>query len=552
MPAGPQVASVVGSNLVRFRGKGTSHIEGYGPVEFRDLYTLGHEPLGEGRYSRVYSATHRGTGAKRAVKTAMRKGANHMIEDYGMECPARLAKHEASILRLLDHPNVIRLHEVFEEENMVHLILELCEGADVLERILSSAGRLEEREIANMFVQMVAGIRHLHSKGVAHRDVKPEHFLFTRREPDRLPAPPWRAAVKIIDFGLGHQETVGYKPGGGTPQFMPPEALAGGRIKDVLNLSTAMAGDMWSLGVVLHAMLVGHYPSPKLTDKTMGAYLKKSAWKSFSADCLDLMGSLLKQVSKERLSSAAALQHPWCRAADLARGPVPPFMLQELPKAVQKHVASPGLIRLMLRAVACEIDDFDAFEVRVLFQLLLSDCGGELTADSMREAASSSESLKQVALALGQEFEKLSGNPQGPIGWSDFFAMVLSGTHLAKLKLSAVVRPLLTEEAVFGGFDKLRYDTPTVSGDSLALICPQPSSKQAKAAPQPEPEQFAALVKQVCPSGAMPPEEFLALVNGKALNGGPGRPANGGGGGGCLGCLFGSKSKADESDVNRL
>mmetsp|Transcript_68868 Transcript_68868/g.180487 ORF Transcript_68868/g.180487 Transcript_68868/m.180487 type:complete len:563 (+) Transcript_68868:183-1871(+) len=554
MPAGGQAskaAPFVGCNLVRFRGKGTPRVEGHEPVAFRDLYTLDQEPLGEGRYSRVYAATHRLTGARRAVKTAMRKGAKHMIEDYGMECPARLAIHEASILRLMDHPSVIRLHEVHDEENVVHLVLELCEGADVLERILSNSGRLPETEIANMFVQMLAGVWHVHAQGAAHRDLKPEHFLFTRREPDRLPAPPWRAAVKLIDFGLGHQELIGYKPGGGTPQFMPPEAIAGGKIVDVQALAKAMAGDMWSLGVILHAMLVGHYPSPKLSDKTMPAYLKKPAWQNCSADCLDMMGSLLKQKPDERPTSAGALRHNWSRAAERARGSVPPSMLQELPRAVQEHVASPGLVRLALRAIACEIDDFEVFEVRLLFQLLVTECGGDITADTLRQMASGSEDLRKVAPALGQEFEKLHGSAQGAVLWSEFLAMVLAGAHLAKSSLSATARPLLSDETVFSAFDRLRYDTPTVSGATLALLCPPASSRQATAEAQAEPEaaRFAALVRQVCPSGAVAPEDFLDLVTNpratraKVPAAGPGRPSKG-----FFGCLCGSKSMPDESE----
>merc|ERR1719277_1023547 len=125
-----------------------------------------------------------------------------------MEDPAALARHEAAILQRLDHPNIVRLFEAIEEPHAVHLVLELCEGGDVLERILAKHGRLPEDEIAALFAQMLFAVWHLHANGVVHRDLKPEHFLFTRREPAREPLPPEVASVKIIDFGLSHSDGV--------------------------------------------------------------------------------------------------------------------------------------------------------------------------------------------------------------------------------------------------------------------------------------------------------------------------------------------------------
>eukprot|EP00404_Azadinium_spinosum_P004819 CAMPEP_0180473442 /NCGR_PEP_ID=MMETSP1036_2-20121128/30158_1 /TAXON_ID=632150 /ORGANISM="Azadinium spinosum, Strain 3D9" /LENGTH=221 /DNA_ID=CAMNT_0022480717 /DNA_START=64 /DNA_END=725 /DNA_ORIENTATION=- len=212
--------------LVRLHGSQGNGSKGGGRGIMAETYDQALE-LGEGRYSHVFQATHRKTGARRAVKTAERLGPKTEIADLGLECPARLAKHEADILRCLDHPNIIRLYEVIEEQKAVHLVLELCEGGDVLERILVTAGRLPEAEIASLFVQMLFAVWHLHIHGVVHRDLKPEHFLFARREPDREPLPPVVAGMKLIDFGLSHRQGLRYAPVGGTPQFMSPEERAG-------------------------------------------------------------------------------------------------------------------------------------------------------------------------------------------------------------------------------------------------------------------------------------------------------------------------------------
>mmetsp|Transcript_70997 Transcript_70997/g.141015 ORF Transcript_70997/g.141015 Transcript_70997/m.141015 type:complete len:616 (-) Transcript_70997:197-2044(-) len=434
-----------------------------GDRSLRQAYEVDEVALGEGRYSRVFGATHRATGARRAIKTADRQGAWTQYVDLGMECPARLACHEAEILRRLDHPNVIRILEVFEEKKAVHLVLELCEGGDVLERILVSSGRLPEADIATLFVQMLYAVWHLHQNGVVHRDLKPEHFLFTQREPEFEPRPPQRCSMKLIDFGLSHQAGFEFAPEGGTPQFMSPEAKSGRAGKEFSD-----RGDMWSLGVVLHAMLVGHYPSQHLTDAKQAQYFARPAWSAISAAAIDLLGQLLQQQPAARPSAWDALRHTWSKAT-INRTVLPPEpLIRSAALAVRVYSGTTNLRRLALSAVAREVADTDVIGLRQVLQALELLCGGKLARPSLQRASSTDMAVGEVASALARTFDSLA-EPGGILNWTVFVAVFMSvpasnAGHCVPIR----------DEACWRAFDVLSQGTGFVSGMALELFVSRP------------------------------------------------------------------------------
>merc|ERR1719356_453692 len=144
--------------------------------------------LGEGSFGFARAARCRHTGSLRAVKSVRLKA----VSD-----PRRL-KLEISIARRLDHPNVVRLFEIFHGREHIHLVLELCTGGELFDRIVDEgANGFNEGTAARYVQQMLASICYLHAHDVAHRDVKPENFLFQSNAPD--------AKLKIIDFGLAKE-----------------------------------------------------------------------------------------------------------------------------------------------------------------------------------------------------------------------------------------------------------------------------------------------------------------------------------------------------------
>jgi len=449
----------------RLREPGGLVLSYSGDRSLRQAYEVDEVALGEGRYSRVFGATHRATGARRAIKTADRQGAWTQYVDLGMECPARLACHEAEILRRLDHPNVIRILEVFEEKKAVHLVLELCEGGDVLERILVSSGRLPEADIATLFIQMLFAVWHLHQNGVVHRDLKPEHFLFTQREPEFEPRPPQRCSMKLIDFGLSHKAGAQFAPEGGTPQFMSPEAKLGRAGKEFSD-----RGDMWSLGVVLHAMLVGHYPSQHLTDAKQAQYFARPAWSAISTAAIDLLGQLLQQQPAARPSAAHALMHTWSKAT-INRTVLPPEPLMKgAALAVRVYSSTTRLRRLALAAVAREAADADIIGLRQVLQALELLCDGQLARGSLLRAASAENSVGEVASALFRTFDSLVESG-GILNWTEFIAVFMS---VPASNASAGHCVPIRDEACWRAFDLLSQGTGFVSGMALELFVSRP------------------------------------------------------------------------------
>lgn len=394
-------------------GGGISDRSTQDQVQLLDIYELDREALGRGSYGEVWGATHRQTGARRAVKSVDKLIVAKTRGDF--------LRRELDILRQLDHPNVLRLYEAFEDDSAIYLVLELCEGGDMLERVATPREQMPEREAAMLLVQMLGAIQHLHLHGVVHRDVKPENFLFTRREPDREPLPPQVAPLKLIDFGLSRRlsfETgVMMTPKIGTTEYMAPEAF-GGQVCE----TQADRIDMWSVGVVLHTMLTGHFPSPRLSKEPPDEYLSTPYWGRFSVEARDILSRLLHYRPAQRLTTTAALRHPWLAAAvdvgDLEQ-------VNGIPDAIRTYAMFPGLRRLVLVAAAREVDDRDIYTVRRLFQKLSLECDGVLSRKSLECVSCMTGTLGAAASELLRAFNAVDTDGSSTIDWTELVAAAL-------------------------------------------------------------------------------------------------------------------------------
>ena len=265
-----------------------------GPEQQRNIeesYDLSGQELGRGTYGRVIITSVKGSNQKKAVKIIPKsRVSNH--ERF---------KSEIDIMKKLDHPNIVRLYESFEDEQNVYLVLEICEGGELFDRIIA-AKYYDELEARRIFRQIIKGILYCHSKGVCHRDQKPENFLFLTKDKDSI--------LKLIDFGLSknfieappgsdaqcdsplkirskRQQKNNMKTRAGTPFYIAPEVLTGNYNEKC---------DVWSAGVIMYILLCGYPPFYGETNKEILEQVKKGKldfsgpeWKGKSKICFDLL-----------------------------------------------------------------------------------------------------------------------------------------------------------------------------------------------------------------------------------------------------------------------
>lgn len=163
-------------------------------ARLEDHFSLG-EKLGEGQFGTAYLCADKATHKIYACKSIPKKKL-HSQEDV------EEVRREIQIMHYLsEHPNVVQIKGTYEDSTSVHIVMELCGGGELFDRIIKK-GRFSEREAAKHIKMIVRAVEACHSAGVMHRDLKPENFLFVNPDDD--------AELKVIDFGL----SVFFKPGG--------------------------------------------------------------------------------------------------------------------------------------------------------------------------------------------------------------------------------------------------------------------------------------------------------------------------------------------------
>lgn len=198
-------------------------------------YILG-KTLGQGTFGKVRKGVHKLTGLPVAIKVLEKDKIVDMAD-------VERVRREIKILNTVNHPNVIRLYEVIDSPKRIYLIMEYVAGGELFNHIVAK-GRVKEKQAVKFFHCIVNGMAYFHEHGIIHRDLKPENLLL-----DDL------AGIKIVDFGLGNFAPEGtlLKTACGSPCYAAPEMVAGKRY-------LGPGVDMWSLGVVLFALVCGYLP----------------------------------------------------------------------------------------------------------------------------------------------------------------------------------------------------------------------------------------------------------------------------------------------------
>ncbi|KAK7258459.1 hypothetical protein RIF29_24037 [Crotalaria pallida] len=341
---------------------------GYGK-NFGAKYELGKE-VGRGHFGHTCSAK----GKKGELKD--QPVAVKIISKAKMTTAIAIedVRREVKLLKALSgHKHLVKFHDACEDSNNVYIVMELCEGGELLDRILSRGGRYTEEDAKVIVLQILSVVAFCHLQGVVHRDLKPENFLFTSRSED--------ADMKLIDFGLSDFIRPDERLNDivGSAYYVAPE---------VLHRSYSVEADIWSIGVITYILLCGSRPFWARTESGIFRSVLRAdpnfddlPWPSVTPEAKDFVKRLLNKDYRKRMSAAQALAHPWLR--DDSR-PVPLDIL--IYKLVKSYLHATPFKRAAVKALSKALTEDELVYLRAQFRLLEPNKDGHISLDNFKMA----------------------------------------------------------------------------------------------------------------------------------------------------------------------
>ncbi|XP_010508676.1 PREDICTED: calcium-dependent protein kinase 14-like [Camelina sativa] len=378
--------------------------------EIKHKYKLGRE-LGRGEFGVTYLCTEIETGEVFACKSILKKKLKTSIDIEDV-------KREVEIMRHMpEHPNIVALKETYEDDKAVHLVMELCEGGELFDRIVSR-GHYTERGAASVITTIMEVVQMCHKHGVMHRDLKPENFLFANKKES--------ASLKTIDFGL----SVFFKPGErfneivGSPYYMAPE---------VLRRSYGPEIDIWSAGVILYILLCGVPPFWAETEHGVAKAILKSVvdfrrdpWPKVSENAKDLIKKMLHPDPRRRLTAQQVLDHPWIQNGKNA----PNVSLGETVRArLQQFSVMNKLKKRALRVIAEHLSVEETSCIKERFQVMDTSNRGKITINELGIG------LKKLGIVVPQDDIQIlmDAGDVDKDGYLDVNEFVAISVHIRKL-----------------------------------------------------------------------------------------------------------------------
>lgn len=263
----------------------------------RDRYVLA-EQLGWGQFGVIRACTDKFTGEVLACKSIAKERLVTKVDEQSVKLEIEI------MTRLSGHPNVVGLKAVYEDEDYVHLVMELCAGGELFHQ-LEKHGRYSETEARVLFRHLMRVVLYCHDNGVVHRDLKPENILLATTSSS--------SPIKLADFGLATYIEPGQMLHGtvGSPFYIAPEVLSGGYTQ---------AADVWSAGVILYILLSGTPPfwgktKSRIFESVRAADLRfpPGPWDQISESAKELVKQMLNTNPLKRLNAMQVLEHAWMK-----------------------------------------------------------------------------------------------------------------------------------------------------------------------------------------------------------------------------------------------
>ncbi|XP_021636096.2 calcium-dependent protein kinase 26 isoform X1 [Hevea brasiliensis] len=428
-------------DLIMRRGVDTQsyYVLGHKTANIRDLYTLGRK-LGQGQFGTTYLCIENSTGIEYACKSISKRKliSKEDVEDVRREI--QIMHH------LAGHKNIVTIKGAYEDSLYVHIVMELCSGGELFDRIIQR-GHYSERKAAELTKIIVGVVESCHSLGVMHRDLKPENFLLVNKDDD--------FSLKAIDFGL----SVFFKPGQvftdvvGSPYYVAPE---------VLLKHYGPEADVWTAGVILYILLSGVPPfwagkchlfccyntsfnllhnQLKVTsfwgsetqqgifDAVLKGYIdfESDPWPLISDSAKDLIRKMLCSQPSERLTAHEVLCHPWI----CENGVAPDRALDAAVLSRLKQFSAMNKLKKMaLRVIAESLSEEEIAGLREMFKAMDTDNSGAITFDELKAGLRRyGSTMKDTEIRYLMDAADVDNS--GTIDYGEFIAATV---HLNKLE----------------------------------------------------------------------------------------------------------------------
>ena len=364
------------------------------------------EEIGIGGYSRVLKIQNIETGKLYACKE-LQKNELADIDSFN---------REIDILIKLDHPNIIKLYEVYENEDFIYIVMELCNGGELFDRIIKRTemgNPFTEKEAATIFKQLMSAVSYCHSNKIVHRDLKPENLLLLNNDDD--------THIKIIDFGTSlifKKKNTSMFDRVGTAYYISPEVIDGYYDEKC---------DVWSCGIILYILLCGYPPFNGRDDEEIFLNIRRlnysfpsPEWNNISNDAKDLLKSIICDQFM-RLNDEQVLNHIWLK--NLAPNAKEGEKIQININSFKNYSSSNKLKKAVLTFIASRLSEEEVKKLKENFQKIDNNGDGMLSLEEVKKAISHN---KGISLSnVEQIFKSIDTDNSGNIDYTEFIAASL-------------------------------------------------------------------------------------------------------------------------------
>lgn len=340
------------------------------------VYNIRKDPkdiIGKGNFGVVVKAEDKITGQIRAVKIINK--ARIVEEQIDLETVA----NEFNVLMTLDHPNIVRLYEVYTDQKYIYFVMEYLRGMTLFQLLSGKSYSLSENAIRDIFFQLTKGMQYLHKNGIAHRDLKPENVMFVSPKMDQL---------KIIDFGVskffiskeGSQKQITLRTQTGSLYYLSPEIIEG---------KYDYRCDVWSAGVILYSLFTCIPPFWDINPENVIDKIKRfefdfkqDIWRNVSPQVIDLIKRLFVPKN-QRLTTDQILAHPWMKVE------LPDKPFERKPVDVKKFFFGKALSRFVMHIITACSSETDNQLLGEMFVRIDHDGDGVISREDLLEGIQS-------------------------------------------------------------------------------------------------------------------------------------------------------------------